>query len=145
VTVEAGASVWFGAVLRGDFGRIEIGRGSCVQDNAVIHTSEDLFTIVGADVTIGHLAVLEGCMIEDGALIGMGSAVLQGARVGAGAMVAALSVVAEDAEVPPGVLAAGIPATVRKSLSGSSQKWVESAAHEYQSMRLRFMKDSRLV
>ena len=113
VTIERGASVWFGAVLRGDFGRIVIGAGSCVQDNAVIHTAEELPTLVGSDVTIGHLAMSEGCVVEDRALVGMGSVVLQGARIGTGAMLAAGSVVVEGSEIPPGVLAAGIPATVR--------------------------------
>src|ERR671930_1059481 len=84
--VELGAesSVWFGAVLRGDFDRIAIGEGSCIQDNAVVHTAEGLPTIVGANVTVGHAAMLEGCIVEDGAVIAMGAIVLQRARIGAG-------------------------------------------------------------
>jgi carbonic anhydrase/acetyltransferase-like protein (isoleucine patch superfamily) len=145
VTIEPGASVWFGAVLRGDFGRIVIGAGSCIQDNAVIHSSEELPTLVGSDVTIGHLAMLEGCVVEDRALIGIASVVLQAARVGRAAMVAAGSVVREGSEIPPEVLAAGIPATVRKPLSGSSKSWVETAAREYRDMARRYIKDSRLL
>jgi carbonic anhydrase/acetyltransferase-like protein (isoleucine patch superfamily) len=145
VTIEAGASVWFGAVLRGDFGRIVIGPGSCIQDNAVIHAAEDLPTLVGADVTVGHLAMLEGCEVEDSALIGTGSIVLQGARIGAGALVAAGSVVTEGTAIPPEVLVAGTPATVKKHLSGSSKRWVETAAHEYRAMSRRYTMDSRLL
>ena len=99
VRVGDRASVWFGAVLRGDASWIEIGPESSVQDNAVIHCAEGLPTVVGARVTVGHGALLEGCVIEDGALVGMGAIVLQRARVGSGALVAAGSVVAEGGEV----------------------------------------------
>ena len=131
------SSVWFGAVLRGDFDRIEIGEGSCVQDNAVIHAAEGLPTIVGANVTVGHGAMLEGCVVEDGALIAMGAIVLQRAHVGAGALVAAGSVVREGQEIPAGVLAAGSPAVVKKGVEGSSRRWVDTAAAEYRVLRRR--------
>ncbi len=139
VVVEEGASVWFGAVLRGDFNRIVVGAGTSVQDNSVVHTNEDLPTIIGSNVTVGHLSLLEGCEIEDGALVGMGSIVLNRARVGRRAMLAAGSVVREGDEIPPEVLAAGVPAKVKKSLGGSSSEWVEVAAREYQSLRLKYM------
>jgi carbonic anhydrase/acetyltransferase-like protein (isoleucine patch superfamily) len=140
VVVEAAASVWFGAVLRGDnSGGIRVGRGSCVQDNCVIHCADDLPTVIGSDVTVGHMAMLEGCVIEDGALVGMGAIVLQRARVGARALVAAGAVVGEGMEIPAGMLAAGVPATVKKALGGSSRRWVETAALEYQEKRLRYM------
>ena len=140
VVVEAAASVWFGAVLRGDnSGGIRVGAGSCVQDNCVIHCADDLPTVIGSNVTIGHMAMLEGCVIDDGALVGMGAIVLQRARVGARALVAAGAVVGEGVEIPAGMLAAGVPATVKKALGGSSQRWVERAALEYQSKRLRYM------
>ena len=145
VEVGAGASVWFGAVLRGDNSEIRVGAGSCVQDNCVVHCATDLPTVVGANVTLGHMAMLEGCVIEDGALIGMGAIVLQGATVGAGAMVAAGSVVTERQAVPPAVLAAGSPARVKKPLDGSSRTWVEEAAREYQDMRLRYLRGARRV
>jgi carbonic anhydrase/acetyltransferase-like protein (isoleucine patch superfamily) len=140
VTVEAGASIWFGAVLRGDNSSIMIGAGSNIQDNCVIHCADDLPTIVGENVTIGHMAMLEGCRIDDGALIGMGAIVLQRAKVGARSLVAAGSVVGEGVEIPGGVLAAGVPATVKKELAGNSQRWVETAAFEYQAKRLRYMR-----
>ena len=136
------ANVWFGTVLRGDYSHIEVGPGCSIQDAAVVHCAEDLPTIIGADVLVGHGAMLEGCVIEKHALIGMGAIVLQRARVGARAMVAAGAVVGEGMEIPPGVLAAGIPAVVKKELAGSSQRWVETAALEYQSQRLRYMKPS---
>ena len=139
VTVEDGASVWFGAVLRGDFNKIVVGSGTSVQDNSVIHTNEDLPTVIGQNVTVGHLSMLEGCEIEDGALIGMGSIVLNKARIGRRAMLAAGSVVREGQEIPAEVLAAGVPARVRKELAGSSSAWVEMAAREYQSLRLKYM------
>ncbi len=140
--VEEGASVWFGAVLRGDFNRIVVGSGSTVQDNSVLHTAEDQPTVIGLNVTVGHLSMLEGCTVEDGALIGMGSIVLNRARVGRRAMLAAGSVVREGGEIPPEVLAAGVPAQVKKELGGSSSEWVEMAAREYQSLRLKYMGSS---
>ncbi|MDQ4042213.1 MAG: gamma carbonic anhydrase family protein [Actinomycetota bacterium] len=139
VVVEEGASVWFGAVLRGDYDKIVVGAGSNVQDNCVVHTNEDLPTIIGAGVTVGHLCMLHGCVVEDGALIGMGSIVLDRALIGRRAMLAAGSVVNEGGEIPPEVLAAGAPAQVKKTLDGSSSKWVETAAREYQKLRLRYM------
>jgi carbonic anhydrase/acetyltransferase-like protein (isoleucine patch superfamily) len=83
-------------------------------------------------VTVGHLATMEGCVIERGALIGMGAVVLQRARVGTGSVIAAGSVIAEDARIPPEVLAAGIPARVKRELSGKAKRWGRTAAREYQ-------------
>ena len=143
VVVEERASVWFGAVVRGDFSRIVIGAGSSVQDNAVIHCAQGLPTVVGRNVTIGHGALLEGCVIEDGAVIGMGAVVLQRARVGSGSMLAAGAVVREGQEIPPGVVAAGAPAIVKKPLEGSSREWVESAALHYQALRARYLGEDK--
>jgi carbonic anhydrase/acetyltransferase-like protein (isoleucine patch superfamily) len=133
------ASVWFGAVLRGDFDRILVGEGSCVQDNAVVHTAEGLPTIVGANVTVGHGAMLEGCVVEDGALIAMGAIVLQRAHIGAGAVVAAGSVVREGQSIPAGTVAAGVPAVVKKRVEGSSERWLEIAARDYRELRRRYL------
>jgi carbonic anhydrase/acetyltransferase-like protein (isoleucine patch superfamily) len=132
VVIEAGASVWFGAVLRGDEAQIRVGEGSNVQDNAVIHCSTNLPTIIERNVTVGHFALLEGCVVEDGALVGMGAIMLQRSRLGAGSLLAAGAVLAEGSEIPPGHLAAGVPATVKKPLGGSSDKWVGMAARKYQ-------------
>jgi carbonic anhydrase/acetyltransferase-like protein (isoleucine patch superfamily) len=139
VVVEEGASVWFGAVLRADFSRIVVGAGSNIQDNSVLHTNEGQPTLIGSNVTVGHLSMLHGCVIEDEALIGMGSIVLDRARIGRRAMLAAGSVVNEGGEIPPEVLAAGAPAEVKKALDGSSSKWVATAAHEYRKLRLWYM------
>jgi carbonic anhydrase/acetyltransferase-like protein (isoleucine patch superfamily) len=132
------ANVWFGAVLRGDAARIEIGSETSVQDNVVVHCADGLPTIVGDRVTVGHGALLEGCVIEDGSLIGMGAVVLQHARVGAGSLIAAGAVVSERTEIPSGVLAAGVPATVKKELSGSSERWLRTAVDDYQERRRLF-------
>jgi carbonic anhydrase/acetyltransferase-like protein (isoleucine patch superfamily) len=140
VTIGPGASVWYGAVLRGDNDAIVIGAGSNVQDNCVLHCAEGLPTLVGENVTVGHMAMLEGCAIGEGALIGMGAIVLQRASVGAGSLVAAGSVVGEGVEIPPGVLAAGTPAKVKKELAGASQSWVDGAARAYQAKRLKYMR-----
>ena len=135
VRVGDRANIWFGTVLRGDVSHIEIGPGCSIQDTAVIHCASELPTVIGADVVVGHGAMLEGCTIEDGALIGMGAIVLQHAHVGAGAMVAAGAVVSERQEIPPGVLAAGVPAKIKKELSGSALAWTGRAAAHYQELR----------
>lgn len=141
VLLESEASVWFGAVLRGDFDRIVVGEGSCVQDNVVVHTADGLPTVVGVNVTVGHAALLEGCVVEDGAVIAMGAIVLQGARVGPGSLVAAGSVVREGQEIPAGVVAAGVPAVVKKEVDGSSRDWIETAAAEYRALRRRYLEE----
>ena len=139
VHVGDNCSVWFGAVLRGDLSRIEIGARCSIQDTAVIHCALELPTIVGEGVIVGHGALLEGCEIADGAVIGMGAIVLQRARVGAGAMVAAGAVVPERATIAAGVLAAGVPAVEKKPLSGSSARWAQTAVDEYQMLRRRYL------
>lgn len=112
--VELGpqVSVWPGCVLRGDYGRIVVGRRTNVQDGTVIHATGRLATVIGADVVIGHGVRLEGCVIEDAALIGIGSVVLHEARVGEGAVIAAGAVVTPRTVVPPGAMARGIPAQI---------------------------------
>src|SRR3954470_5997878 len=139
------ANVWFGAVLRGDSSRIEIGAGTSVQDNAVIHCAHELPTIVGEGVVVGHSAMLEGCVVEDGAVIGMGAIVLQRARVGARSVLAAGAVVPERREIGAGMLAAGIPAAEKKRLSGSAQRWTETAAAEYQRYRERYLRTAVVI
>ncbi|MDQ2817370.1 MAG: gamma carbonic anhydrase family protein [Candidatus Eremiobacteraeota bacterium] len=131
VFIGDGASVWFGAVLRADEAAIRIGARTSVQDNAVIHVYAGHDTIIEADVTIGHGAVLEACHVSSGALIGMNAVVLDRARVGAGSVIAAGAVVLEDQSIPADVLAAGVPAKVKKSLEGSSKHWAEIGAGAY--------------
>jgi carbonic anhydrase/acetyltransferase-like protein (isoleucine patch superfamily) len=145
VRVGDRANIWFGTVLRGDVSHIEIGAGSSIQDNAIIHCASELPTTIGTDVVVGHGAMLEGCVIEDGALIGMGAIVLQHARVGAGTMIAAGAVVPEREEIAPGVLAAGVPAHVKKELSGSALAWTGRAALHYQELREQYLSSARAV
>ena len=138
VTVEAGASVWFGAVLRGDESSITVGEGANIQDNAVIHCAENLPTIIEKDASVGHSAQLEGCIVEQGALVGMGATMLQRSRLGKGSMLAAGAVLPEGMQVPPGQLAAGVPAQVKKPLDGSSNNWVKTAAKHYHQRAIRY-------
>jgi carbonic anhydrase/acetyltransferase-like protein (isoleucine patch superfamily) len=141
VRVGDRANIWFGTVLRGDVSHVEIGPGCSIQDTAVIHCASDLPTVIGEDVVVGHGAMLEGCVIEDGALIGMGAIVLQHATVGAGALVAAGAVVAERQQIAPRALAAGVPArTIKKELSGSSLAWTGRAAAHYQQLREEYLR-----
>ena len=113
VELGAGVSIWPGAILRGDHGVIRIGERTSIQDGTVVHTTEEWPTIIGADCVVGHRAHLEGCVVENGCLIGSGSLVLNRARVGAGAVVAAAALIREDMVVPPDALAVGVPATIR--------------------------------
>jgi carbonic anhydrase/acetyltransferase-like protein (isoleucine patch superfamily) len=113
VTLGAEASVWPGAVLRGDYGTITVGARTSIQDGAVIHATSTLATEIGADCVVGHLAHLEGCVVEDGALIGSGSIVLHEAVVRTGALVGAGAVVPGGTDVPSGALALGVPAKIR--------------------------------
>src|SRR5690606_10400100 len=126
VRVEAEASVWFGAVLRGDDSarQIRIGPRTSVQDNCVIHVSAEGPKVIGPDVTIGHGAVLESCVVGRGALIGMNAVILQRATIGEGALVAAGSVVSAGATIPPRHLAAGAPARVKREMTGDRFEWI---------------------
>ena len=117
VMLSPGVSIWYGAVLRGDLQRIVIGENSNVQDNAVIHVTQDRETIIGKNVTIGHAAVIHGCTIEDDSLIGMNATVLNRAVIGKGSIVGAGAVVTEDRIIPPGSLVLGIPGKVVRQLT----------------------------
>ena len=131
VAIGAESSIWFGAVLRGDNGPIRIGARTSVQDNCVVHVGDRGLTVIGNDVTIGHCAVMEDCDIKDRALIGSNAVLLNGCTIGEGALVAAGAVVTQDAEIPPGVVAAGAPARVKKTLDGAAAKWVQNSSAEY--------------
>lgn len=133
--VEVGpeSSIWFGAVLRGDHEQhgIRIGARTSIQDNCVLHVSARGPTIVADDVTVGHGAVFESCEIRRGCLIGMNAVILHRAIIGEYALVAAMSVVPEGMEVPRSTLVAGVPARVRRELSGESAHWVRDSAQHY--------------
>jgi carbonic anhydrase/acetyltransferase-like protein (isoleucine patch superfamily) len=140
--VEIGdrASIWYGVVLRGDEGKIIIGPGSNVQDNSVIHTTPELPTILKENVTIGHGALLEGCTIENGAVIGMGAIILHQVVVGEQAMIAAGSVVTPGTQIPRRTLAAGTPAVVKKELSGIALSSVENNARIYRELAQSYLR-----
>ncbi len=131
--VEVGpqSSIWFGAVLRADNGPIRIGARTSIQDNVVVHVSEQGATLIGDDVTVGHCAVMEDCDIKRFALIGSNATLLGGSTIGEGSLIAAGSVVGEGAQIPPHVLAAGAPAKVKKSIDGAAASWIEISAGEY--------------
>jgi carbonic anhydrase/acetyltransferase-like protein (isoleucine patch superfamily) len=131
VRLEAGASVWYAAVLRADNAPIEIGAGSNVQDGAVLHADPGLPVRIGDRCSVGHRAVVHGCTIGDDALIGMGAVVLNGAVVGAGSLVAAGAVVLEGTEVPPGSLVAGIPGKVKREVTDDERERIRSGAATY--------------
>lgn len=114
VTIGAQASVWPGAVLRGDYGEISVGPRTSVQDGTVVHATAEHPTRIGADCVVGHLAHLEGCTIEDRCLVGSGSVVLHRAIVMTGALVGAGALVPNDRVVPSGAMALGVPARIRE-------------------------------
>ena len=125
VRVEAGASVWYGAIIRGDSSYVVIGEGANVQDNAVIHARAGEPALIGKGVTVAHLAIVHGATIGDQAMIANSAMVLDGATVGEKALIAAGSVVLAGVEIPAGMLAAGAPAEVKRSILGSpSEAWV---------------------
>lgn len=132
--VEVGdeASIWYGAVLRGDVGRVVIGARTNVQDNATIHMTHRVsHAILGSDIIVGHNAVIHGAVIEDGVLVGMSSVVLDNARVGAGSWVAAGSVVPPNFVVPPGVLVRGRPAKVVREVRDEEREWARQGVLRY--------------
>lgn len=131
--VELGeeSSVWFQAVLRGDINTITIGPRSNVQDGCVFHVTDSNAVEVGADVTIGHRAIVHGCRIGDESLIGMGAVVLDGARIGKSALVAAGAVVLQGMSVPDGVLAAGVPARILRELTDAEKAGIRASAAHY--------------
>jgi len=143
VTIGERASVWPGAVLRGDYGRIEVGELTSVQDGTVVHTTAQWPTIVGARCVIGHNAHLEGCRIGDDCLIGSGSIVLNRATLEPGAGVGAAALVSEDAVVPAGHIALGVPARPRPA--PDLAVWVTEAVGLYRDMAERYRRELRRI
>jgi carbonic anhydrase/acetyltransferase-like protein (isoleucine patch superfamily) len=132
VTIHENASVWYGAVVRGDTSYAVIHRGANVQDGAVVHGRADLPAIIEEEASIAHNCVIHGATIGRQALIGNGAQVLDGAKVGAGALIAAGSVVLGETEIPAGMLAAGTPATVKRAITGTpSEEWVTGNPGRY--------------
>jgi carbonic anhydrase/acetyltransferase-like protein (isoleucine patch superfamily) len=138
VVLEAAASVWFGCTLRGDNEEIRVGRGSNVQENCVLHTDIGYPLVIGADCTIGHKAMLHGCIIGDGSLIGMGATVLNGARIGRGCLIGAGALVTEGKEIPDGALVMGAPGRVVRMLDAAGQAALLASAAAYRGNAARF-------
>src|SRR5215831_8843020 len=137
VTIGPEASVWPGAVLRGDHGTITVGARTSVQDGTVVHCTARHPTVIGADCVVGHNAHLEGCVVEDGCLIGSGSVVLNRAVVRTGSVVGAAALVPEGLEVPSGHLALGVPARPRPSDAARLKDLVAMGVAEYLSVSAR--------
>ena len=131
VSLAAGSSVWFGAVLRGDEAHISLGKNSNIQDNSVVHCDRGIPVTIGEYVTVGHNVILHSCTVGDGVMIGMGAVVLNGAVIGEGAVVAAGAVVKEGQEIPPYTLFAGIPAVLNKQLDPSRRQATMDNSMEY--------------
>ena len=140
VVVEAGASIWFGAVLRGDNEEIRVGTGSNVQENAVLHTDMGYPLTIGANCTVGHKAMLHGCIIGDQTLIGMSATVLNGARIGDQCLIGAASLVTEGKVIAQGSLVMGSPGKVIRTLDETARARLLASAQSYQRNALRFAK-----
>jgi carbonic anhydrase/acetyltransferase-like protein (isoleucine patch superfamily) len=145
VTLGPGVSVWFNAVLRGDNEPITIGRDSNVQDGCVFHTDPGFPLTIGADVTVGHKAILHGCTVGDGCLIGMGAVVMNGARIGANCLLAANALVTEGKEIPDGSLVVGQPARVARALDEATIRTIREASARYRARQDQYRAGLRRV
>jgi carbonic anhydrase/acetyltransferase-like protein (isoleucine patch superfamily) len=145
VRVEAEASVWYGAVLRADFGPIIVRRGANIQDNSVLHGGADPVTEVGEGATVGHLCVVHGAIVGAEALVGNGATVLDGVVVGPRALIAAGATVPPGINVPGGMLAAGVPARILGEISGGAKQWVETNPEIYRELARRHAASARPV
>ncbi len=132
VVIGERSSIWPGVVVRGDVHYIRIGYETNIQDNSVLHCDAPDFPLeIGNRVTVGHLAMLHGCTIEDNTLIGIGAVVLNGARVGAGSVVAAGAVVAEGMQIPPNTMVMGVPAKARREITAEEQQRFSTNVDHY--------------
>jgi carbonic anhydrase/acetyltransferase-like protein (isoleucine patch superfamily) len=143
VTLGDEVSVWPGAVLRGDYGRIVVGDRTSIQDGTVLHTTEEWPTVIGADCVVGHNAHLEGCVVEDRCLVGSGSVVLNRARIGRGSVVGAAALVPEDLDVPAGSMALGVPVKLRPVDPDEQSSWIDYAVATYRDGARRYRKGLR--
>jgi carbonic anhydrase/acetyltransferase-like protein (isoleucine patch superfamily) len=145
VTVQAGASIWYGAVLRGDCGPIVVRERANVQDGAVVHCPPGVTTEIGPGVTVAHQCVVHGAVLEEECLVGNGAIVLDGARIGPRAMVAAHALVTPGTQIPGGVLALGAPAIVKGPLSGPAAGWVSGNPAYYAELAQRHRRGLAMV
>lgn len=140
IIIRDKASVWFGSTLRGDNEPIELGEGSNIQENCVLHTDMGYPLVIGRNCTIGHKAMLHGCTIGDGSLIGMGATVLNGAVIGQGCLIGAGALITEGKVIPDGAMVLGAPGRVVKQLDAAVQAGIVKTAEGYQANMLRFAK-----
>ncbi len=131
VSLGAGASLWFNCVLRGDDERIEVGEGSNVQDCSVIHADPGAPTLIGRQVTVGHMVMLHSCVIGDQSLIGNGAIVLDGARIGRNCIIGAGALVPPDSQIPDGAVVMGMPARIRRETGPEDRAMIVKAAAHY--------------
>lgn len=141
IIVASKASIWFGATLRGDNEPITIGAGSNVQENVVMHTDPGFPLTVGENCTIGHKALLHGCQVGDGALIGMGAIILNGAVIGPGCLIGAGALITEGKVIPPGSLVMGAPGKIVRELDAEGQAGLLDSAASYRE-RAAFMAEN---
>lgn len=138
VVLMADSNVWFGVTMRGDNEEIRVGAGSNVQENCVLHTDMGYPLIIGADCTIGHKAMLHGCIIGDGTLIGMGATILNGAKIGRGCLIGACALITEGKEIPDGSLVMGSPGKVVRLLDDEARARLLASAAGYRANARRF-------
>lgn len=138
VVLEAGASIWFGAVLRGDNEEIRVGEGTNLQENVVCHTDMGHPLVIGAGCTIGHKAMLHGCTIGENSLIGMGATVLNGAKIGRNCLIGAGALIPEGREIPDGSLVMGMPGKVVRQLDEAAIEGLRRSATSYRAKAARF-------
>jgi carbonic anhydrase/acetyltransferase-like protein (isoleucine patch superfamily) len=143
VKLERDASVWWGAVVRGDNERITIGEGSNIQDGSVLHTDPGFPLTIGKDVTVGHLAMLHGCTIGDNSLIGIGAIVLNGARIGRNCLIGAKALIPEGKEIPDNSLVMGMPGKVVREVSPEHIARIRAGAEHYVQNWQRYKRDLR--
>src|SRR6202167_1481802 len=143
VTIGERSSVWPSASVRGDISLIQIGAETSIQDGTVVHTDALYPAIIGNRVTVGHMAVLHGCTVEDEVLIGIGAIVLNGARIGKGAVVAAGALVPEGAEIPAGMLAMGVPAKPKRPVTPEEQARFAEGVKSYVDKAAIYRNESR--
>lgn len=138
IVVEEEASIWFGATLRGDNEEIRVGRGSNVQENCVLHTDMGFPLVIGPDCTIGHKAMLHGCTVGEGTLVGMGATILNGAKIGRGCLIGAGALITEGKVIPDGSLVMGAPGRVVRELDEAGRARLLASAEGYRRNARRF-------
>lgn len=139
VVIENNASIWFGVVIRGDNDLITIGENSNIQDGSVLHTDPGLPLVVGRNVTVGHMAMLHGCTIGDGSLVGIGAVILNGARIGRHCLIGAGALVTEGKVIPDGTLVLGSPGKVVRNLTSDEIAGLKQPAEHYVEKIPRYM------